>query len=377
MITLQRASIHGEPVPGVPSSGTQAPGARGVTLSGPVSTVTPNGRQRRWWFVDFDHGLDGWVAEDLVGHLHGVPVHALADGVVTHRLPWQAGGSAFGSVVIVRHGSREPFLHALYGHLDSTAEAPAAGLPVRAGQVIGRMGHSDASGPRNASRLVQLHLQVKDRPFSAEELGGLRHTAAQPEMQGYRDPRRLTGGLSDATITPVVVRARADGPATIYSVPVDGALPGATDLRLWRLGALRPGQAAVATRSATLSGNTWLFIDLPSPRAAAADDELRVAAHGGWIRAIESTIDRSTRIRRVAPAAPSRPTARLQRSPDSATAALAWMAAGTRVAVSGTELTQPDPQCQGQVWTPVDMPDSTLEVSPVTRGWVCSDALRP
>ena len=377
VITLQRASIHGEPVPGAPSSGTQAPGTRGVTLSGPVSTVTPNGRQRRWWFVDFEHGRDGWVTEDLLGHLHGVAVHALADGVITHKLPWQAGGSGFGRVVIVRHGSREPFLHALYGHLDSHDEAPATGLPVRAGQVIGRMGHSDASSTRNAARPVQLHLQVKDRPFTAAELDGLRDTAAQPEMQGYRDPRRLTGGLSDVGITPVVVRARADGPATIYSMPVDSALPGATNPRLWRLGTLRPGQAAVATRSATVSGNTWFFVDLPSPRAAAADDELRVAAHGGWVRAVESTIDRSTRIRRVAPAAPSRPPAKLQQRPDSAASALAWLAAGARVAASGTELTQPDPQCQGQVWTPVDMPDSALEPSPVTQGWVCNDALRP
>ena len=43
--------------------GQQSSGSQGVTIGGPT-TATLNGTSYTWWNVDFDSGVDGWVAAE-------------------------------------------------------------------------------------------------------------------------------------------------------------------------------------------------------------------------------------------------------------------------------------------------------------------------
>lgn len=104
----------------------------------------------------------------------GDPVHAIADGVVTHA--WDHRGG-WGPVVRIVHRHREPdgrerVVESLYAHLDTMAVRE--GQTVRRGEPIGTLG--DAHG----AYLAHLHLELRGRPelplgggYSSDQAGWL------------------------------------------------------------------------------------------------------------------------------------------------------------------------------------------------------------
>ena len=76
----------------------------------------------------------------------GTPVHAAADGIVTHA-SW---GGNYGNIVIIDHGDG---LQTWYAHLSSFAVVP--GQEIRRGEILGRSG---ATGRVTAPHL---HYEVR------------------------------------------------------------------------------------------------------------------------------------------------------------------------------------------------------------------------
>jgi hypothetical protein len=94
---------------------------------------------------------------DLGGGGRGAPVFAVDGGVVERVISNDDPGRAFegyGNGVIINHGNGT---WALYAHLDRATVT--AGRPVRAGEVVGRMGNS--SNNKFPGMGVHLHLELR------------------------------------------------------------------------------------------------------------------------------------------------------------------------------------------------------------------------
>lgn len=82
------------------------------------------------------------------------PIFAALAGVVRYVNP-NAGESSYGRYVVLEHPEVSPAVYSLYAHLARIAPEVRAGASVRAGQVLGTMGHSSGgySIPRDRSHL--------------------------------------------------------------------------------------------------------------------------------------------------------------------------------------------------------------------------------
>ncbi len=118
----------------------------GDAESGTFGGVRSGGHQ-------FHEGIDvKAVARDRRGEPTD-SVFAAMDGVVRH-ISAVAGNSNYGRYIVLEHPDQTPAVYTLYAHLAQIAPGVRVGTMVKAGQVIGLMGHSsDSVIPRDRAHL--------------------------------------------------------------------------------------------------------------------------------------------------------------------------------------------------------------------------------
>ena len=132
------------------------PTVSGDPESGTFGCVRSHGTQ-------FHEGLDiKPVQRDRRGE-PADPVFAAMDGVVRY-VALSAGESNYGRYIVIEHPTLIPAVYTLYAHLARVETDIRPGTPVRAGQVIGLMGHSsNGSIPRERAHLhFEIGLRVSD-----------------------------------------------------------------------------------------------------------------------------------------------------------------------------------------------------------------------
>ena len=91
------------------------------------------------------------------------PVFAAMDGIVRY-VALGAGESNYGRYIVIEHPAVIPAVYTLYAHLARVETGIRSGTAVRAGQVIGLMGHSSSGSiPRDRAHLhFEIGLRVTD-----------------------------------------------------------------------------------------------------------------------------------------------------------------------------------------------------------------------
>ena len=148
----------------------------------------------------------GYGDQDL-----GLPVVALADGVVVARREWDGRSYGYGHVGLVEHwlggdGDGQARLWSLYAHLDAFDSSFAEGAPLRAGQRLGMCGKS------GAQRWAHLHLELRYQgppEMPLEFWGGRLAPAAMSER--YADPFTVLRTLADGGLSEGAVGEHAEG----------------------------------------------------------------------------------------------------------------------------------------------------------------------
>ena len=113
--------------------------------------------------VQFHEGLDiKCVQRDRRGEPTD-PVFAAMDGIVRY-VALNAGESNYGRYIVLEHPGLTPAVYTLYAHLARVESGIRPGVTVRAGQVIGLMGHSSSGSiPRDRAHLhFEIGLRVSD-----------------------------------------------------------------------------------------------------------------------------------------------------------------------------------------------------------------------
>ena len=132
------------------------PTVSGDPESGTFGCIRSGGTQ-------FHEGLDiKCVSRDR----HGEPtdqVFAAMDGVVRY-VAFVAGESNYGRYIVLEHPGLTPAVYTLYAHLARVESGISPGVTVKAGQVIGLMGHSSSGSiPRDRAHLhFEIGLRVTD-----------------------------------------------------------------------------------------------------------------------------------------------------------------------------------------------------------------------
>jgi peptidoglycan LD-endopeptidase LytH len=136
---------------------------------------------------------------DLVGHV-GTAVFGFADGTIL-SLGYNADLGDYGHVIVVNHTihtslsrNETKLLYVLYGHLDQASlRGKRVGDPVRAGKVLGWMGHALESGG-----WTQPHVHVQfalHAPPTHDMPGAVCRSQRSAALQEYLDPRYIIGDL--------------------------------------------------------------------------------------------------------------------------------------------------------------------------------------
>lgn len=136
---------------GKPSSAFLQHAGSGEPESGGFGGVRSGGTQ-------FHEGLDlRAVARDRRGEPTDNVVAAMS-GTVRH-ISASAGESNYGRYIVLEHPAAVPAVYSLYAHLARIAPGLAAGAPVKAGQLLGTMGHS-SGGYMIPKDRAHLHFEV-------------------------------------------------------------------------------------------------------------------------------------------------------------------------------------------------------------------------
>jgi murein DD-endopeptidase MepM/ murein hydrolase activator NlpD len=142
------------------------------------------------------------VGVDLDGSV-GTPVYAFCAGTV-HGAGYNGELGDYGHVIVVRHnlprtsdddGDDSRVVYALYGHLDegSSAAAWEKGDPVKAGQLLGRMGDVHENG---GWFNPHVHFQLAVHPPDTHDMpGAVSPTDRARALLEYPDPRYVLGEL--------------------------------------------------------------------------------------------------------------------------------------------------------------------------------------
>ncbi|KAG7366962.1 peptidase/aminotransferase M23 family protein [Nitzschia inconspicua] len=175
-------------------------------------------------FDNLDNTIDGYGGRRTV-HLGidlsapvGTPVHAFASGVV-HSVGYNPDHGDYGYVIVIEHHlqllssshnnnnnnnnnnqntTTTRRVWALYGHLDKSTvqrkESSRPGLPIRKGQVIGRLGDIYENGGWLAPHVhFQLSTKPPDQPH---DMPGASSVEDRPTaLLQYPDPRYVLGPL--------------------------------------------------------------------------------------------------------------------------------------------------------------------------------------
>lgn len=113
--------------------------------------------------TQFHEGLD---IKCIQRDRHGEPtdpVFAAMDGVVRH-VALRPGESNYGRYIVIEHPGLSPAVYTLYAHLARVEPGIRPGTTVKAGQVLGVMGHSSSGSiPRDRAHLhFEIGLRVSD-----------------------------------------------------------------------------------------------------------------------------------------------------------------------------------------------------------------------
>eukprot|EP00934_Nitzschia_sp_Nitz4_P008609 Nitzschia sp. Nitz4//scaffold39_size137210//9590//15393//NITZ4_003183-RA/size137210-snap-gene-0.131-mRNA-1//1//CDS//3329550335//8599//frame0 len=152
-------------------------------------------------FQDLEYTIDGFaglrtvhLGIDLGGPV-GTPVHAFTNGVV-HSVGYNADLGDYGYVVVIEHTLPSSLkVWALYGHLDrSTVQrCRGPGQPVRAGQVVGKLGDIHENGGWKGPHV---HFQLSLSPPDTHDMPGASSEADRARaLLQYPDPRYIVFGL--------------------------------------------------------------------------------------------------------------------------------------------------------------------------------------
>jgi peptidoglycan LD-endopeptidase LytH len=87
------------------------------------------------------------------------PIYATADGTVVHLNP-RAGLSTYGIYVVVQHRISGLEVYSLYAHLAEIQAELAPGRPVRAGEILGKMGRSSNTREVISKDRAHLHFEI-------------------------------------------------------------------------------------------------------------------------------------------------------------------------------------------------------------------------
>lgn len=131
------------------------------------------------------------VGVDLGGPA-GVAVHAFADGVVAFQGVNTAPGD-YGPTLITEHVLDGERIWALHGHLsEASLSLRAPGDPVKAGEVLGWLGHEGENG----GWPPHVHFQLsRVRPETHDLPGVVAPSERARALQDYPDPRWVLGAL--------------------------------------------------------------------------------------------------------------------------------------------------------------------------------------
>ncbi len=155
-------------------------------------------------------------------------VYAVADGKVAY-INAVPGNSSYGRYVVLTHDDPMGWIYSLYAHLDAVEPRLVAGCEVKAGQAIGRLGNSSASGI--ALDRAHLHFELgvfintRYPDFMKEKKAPLTHGAWDGRNLYGIDPLAMLNHRNPDGTFSMLDELRSEKAALIVAVKVDPARP--------------------------------------------------------------------------------------------------------------------------------------------------------